>query len=1031
MHTLIKGWTVSRAKIWGAGLLLALAASGAMFAAATEWVEDDARARFTSQTHAVQHGLSARIRAYGQLLRGIASAFHASDGLSRRQFHEYVAGLELPKYFPAIEMVSYAQAFDDARRDAFVASVRADRSLNGVGYPDFDIKPAGRRDDYAVLAYLEPVDAITDRFGIDLHATPQVKAALQASRDSGQIGASGQPIVMPLPQPHFALGMRMPVYRSGMALQDVDARRAAYVGSVGIGFSVPRLVAVALEQVSMPRAQLLLYAASPGVAMPDAQAEDGSGLSLDKSDRLLYSDSRLPAGLSARATGELYFQALLPVDFNDSLWKARFVMKKTDLYTDFDRAFPWLVSGAGLAGFMLLYAYLFTLYASRRGAIEQRALLDTVLDNIDANVYMKDEQRRYIYVNARMAAMMGLPAADIIGQVDRDLMPPPQADAAWRVERRVLIERRQHAGEEQYVGPAGQVHYLWTVKVPLADAHGINGVIGLSTDVTELHELKERADAASRAKSDFLSNMSHEIRTPLNSIIGMAHLALKTVCDPRQRDYLQKIFHSGQHLLGLVNDILDFSKIEAGKLELEVLDFRLDALLANISSQLGQSAAAKGLALVFNIGAGLSQQMRGDPLRLEQVLLNLASNAIKFSDHGQIVIRARTAENSETHALVRFEVQDDGIGMSERELAQLFRSFHQADRSTTRKYGGSGLGLAISKQLAELMGGAIGVDSRPGAGSTFWFTARLEKCAALLQAADTTLSTDVFDAIRGASILLVEDNVFSQQVGQELLEDAGATVRIANNGKEALDMMFKERYDCVLMDVQMPVMDGYDATRFIRSDAQLKHALVIAMTANAGSEDRVRCMEAGMDEFITKPIAPHLLFAVLAKWLTRRGGVRPRAMPDTMKVPPAAPVVPPCGTDPAVLDLAALGLTFGGEPLKMRKFALLFVESARAGMAEMAQALQQQDLAQLAELGHRTKSSARAVGAVGFAALCEAMEALRHGGDLEQAACLLARMQPELDELARQIDSEFGARFGAQFGAQLGTSLPAAALHGR
>ena len=433
--------------------------------------------------------------------------------------------------------------------------------------------------------------------------------------------------------------------------------------------------------------------------------------------------------------------------------------------------------------------------------------------------------------------------------------------------------------------------------------------------------------------------------------------------------------------------------------ELEVKQFRLDTLLANISSQLGEAAAAKGLHLQFDIAADLPQRWCGDALRLEQVLLNLVSNAIKFSENGSVFVRVRQAEEGAGHAMLRFDVQDNGIGMNHQEVTQLFRSFHQADTSTTRKYGGSGLGLVISKQLAELMGGKIGVYSQPGLGSTFWFTARLDKYAGVAEDSAGEDEPPLLDVIRGASILLVEDNLFSQQVGCELLEDAGAIVRVANNGREALDLLAQQSYDCVLMDVQMPEMDGFEATRRIRADPLLAGLLVIAMTANAGSEDRARCLETGMDEFLTKPIAPKLLFQLLAKWLRRRGGI---GTAPTGAVPAAH-----SARNLAVLDVSALARTFSNDPVKMRKYAQLFLDTARDGLAEMEQALALEDLKRLADLGHRTKSSALAVGATAFAALCLQLEGLRRGGDLLQARALLAQMEPALAQVAEEISLDF------------------------
>ncbi len=619
-------------------------------------------------------------------------------------------------------------------------------------------------------------------------------------------------------------------------------------------------------------------------------------------------------------------------------------------------------------------------------------LLDTVLNNIDAHVYMKDSARRYIYVNARSAEAMGGTVASIVGRLDRDVLPPELADRYWEEDRVIFERAEKQTGETDFVHPNGETLHLWTVKVPIMLGNMVAAVLGLSTDVTELHRLKAQADAANRAKSNFLSNMSHEIRTPMNSIIGMAHLALKSVANPKQRDYLDKIYHSGQHLLGIINDILDFSKIEAGRLELEMLDFALDSLLGNIASQLGESAARKGVKLEFQIAPGLPHQLRGDPLRLEQVLLNFTSNAIKFSDGGTVYLRVLPSDEQETSILLRFEVQDSGIGMSAAEISELFQSFHQTDPSTTRKYGGTGLGLVISKQLAELMGGSVGVDSLPGRGSTFWFSARVDKGINFLPAGPEPVPQTVLEQLAGAAILLVEDNIFSQQVGQELLEQAGATVVVANNGKEAIDLLLKERFDCVLMDVQMPLMDGFETTRLMRAHPTLADTLVIAMTANAGTDDETRCLAAGMNAFITKPIAPNSLLAVLAKWLA----LRPRrARPRNARADGAAA--------PPLLDMVALAQTFGNNSDKMRKYAFLFLDSAADGIAEVEEALARADLARVAELGHRIRSSAKAVGALRFAERCASLEHEAGVGNIEQARSVTAQLRPELAALREAV----------------------------
>ncbi|MDO8070688.1 CHASE domain-containing protein [Janthinobacterium sp. SUN176] len=1011
MHTLSKRGAGSGIRIWAGGLLLALAVGGALYAGAARTVDDDAEQRFDNLTHGAQHSLITRVKSYSDLLRGLEALFRTSEQLTRRQFHDYVAGLDIARQFPAIESVNYAVAVPSAQRAAFIEAVRRDTSLAPRGYPAFTIRPAGERPEYAVLTYLEPDSLLAERMGVDIGANPLVAQSLAQARDSGEVSASGQVIMIKGPPAHVGLGMRLPVYRNGMPQGSVAERRAAYQGSVGIGFGVAQLVHSALERSALEPLHLTLYSAA------DATPADGA-LRITPQDRLLFNDDGDLAATPPQPGSDAdYFDQVLPVAYQGGLWKAHFRVRKAELYSPFDRYFPWLALAVGVAGTLLIYGYIFTLYRSRRNAVAQRTLLDTVLDSVDAYVYMKDADLRYRYVNARTAKILGRSVEQLIGRQDGELMLGDAAASVQRTERQVFDSGAKFVGEERFVDAQGQVHHLWSVKVPLGLPGPVTGLIGLSTDVTELHRLKEQADAASQAKSDFLSNMSHEIRTPMNSIIGMAHLALKSVADARQRDYLQKIFHSGQHLLGLINDILDFSKIEAGKLELEVLDFRLDTLLANIASQLGDAAAVKGLALQFDIAPELPQRWRGDPLRLEQVLLNLTSNAIKFSDNGSIFVRVRQSEERGSHGMLRFEVQDRGIGMNQEEVAQLFRSFHQADPSTTRKYGGSGLGLVISKQLVELMGGKVGVYSQPGLGSTFWFTARLEKSAQASDERIAEVEPEVLGVIRGASILLVEDNVFSQQVGCELLEDAGATVCVACNGREALELLAHRRYDCVLMDVQMPEMDGFEATRRIRADPQLAGLLVIAMTANAGSEDRARCLAAGMDEFLTKPIAPNLLFHLLAKWFRLRGGIggiggigHARAGDRLVAVPKAPPsAASPDLRDTAILDLATLALTFSNDPVKMRKYTQLFLDTARDGIAEMEQAMALEDLGRLADLGHRSKSSALAVGAHAFAGLCASIEGLRLGGDLQQARALLTALGPALAQVAEQISVEFAA----------------------
>ncbi|MYM98553.1 transporter substrate-binding domain-containing protein, partial [Duganella vulcania] len=382
----------------------------------------------------------------------------------------------------------------------------------------------------------------------------------------------------------------------------------------------------------------------------------------------------------------------------------------------------------------------------------------------------------------------------------------------------------------------------------------------------ELEAAKDLAVSSSEAKSNFLANMSHEIRTPMNAVIGLLYLTLKTDLKPKQRDYLDKISVASKHLLGVINDILDFSKIEAGKLEVETVDFDLQGVLQNVHDQVLFKALEKSLRMRLDIDPKLPRYLRGDPLRLTQVLLNFANNAVKFSSRGEIVIAATEAGADGNHSLVRVEVRDQGPGISEAEQEKLFQPFQQADTTTTRRYGGTGLGLIISKQLVTLMGGAVGMRSQHGQGSTFWCEIRFAFGRAPLGNERAQAPRHVA-CLRGMRILLTEDNLLNQQVASDLLADAGAQVTVAGHGGEALDRLRRQPFDCVLMDIQMPEMDGLEAVRHIRADPALRALPVIALTANARSEERQQYLAAGMNDVASKPIDAALLFDMLLKWV--------------------------------------------------------------------------------------------------------------------------------------------------------------------
>ncbi|WP_374353369.1 response regulator, partial [Chitinimonas sp.] len=782
----------------------------------------------------------------------------------------------------------------------------------------------------------------------------------------------------------------------------------------------------------------------------------------------------------------------------------------------------------------------------RHAMQEQEAILDNALTGI---AFLKDG--RIARCNSSFEAVFGYQSGEMIGLPATALFAE---EAAYSPDDGKIETKRplNSFADVNYRRKDGEIIWCLSNSKLLDPANPAEGTVWVVQDVTARREAelalvaaKEKAEVATQAKSYFLANMSHEIRTPMNAVIGLAHLALQTKLSPKQRDYIGKIHSAGQSLLRLINDILDFSKIEAGKLDIEVVSFALNDVLVNVGTVTSQKASDKSIEYLFMVAPDVPRQLRGDPHRLGQILVNLVNNAIKFTDSGgEISVDIQVLESGGNTVLLGFTVSDSGIGMSEAEQARLFQPFTQADGSTSRKYGGTGLGLSICHRLVELMGGSIHVSSRPGAGSQFHFDIRFELAAstppvplpsglrnarvlvvddsaaaravlaenlsefgmqvdtancgptalqaitqadasapyqivftdwqmpeldgmALIRAIKTgehlvappkmvlvtafghddvqrqaeTIGADgllfkpispsvlqdtlaeVFSSMSanpattamepighypGVRLLVAEDNAINQQIVVELLEMAGIAVDIAENGKQAVDLARRAepgRYAMIFMDLQMPVMDGHQATEILRALSDYDKVPIVALTAHAISDVRTRCLEQGMQDFLTKPIHPDQLFRLLARWLAK-------AEPATSEAA-AAPAQQPVEVDLSQFTQfdVAQGLHYMGGKRSLYLRLLERFRSAEAGVVERMRAMvAAKELVEAERAAHTLKGLAGSMGATRVQAAAATLEAALAQGDTAHIAEQLAALDHVLAPLLAELDAGLPAR---------------------
>ena len=880
----------------GVGLALTIIASLEIKEAIEQDVADD----FAFTGDQVTLKIQERLDAYALTLKGGASLFAASSTVDRREWQAFVEKLRAQDSLPGVQGIGFSQVIPPHHLAAHIATTRA------AGFPDYTVRPAGERALYTSIIFLEPFrDRNLRAFGFDMFSEPVRRAAMERARDTGAPALSGKVELVQETGTEVQAGtlMYVPVYRNGVPADTVEQRRAALIGWTYSPYRMNDLLEGILanwDSHKTKRVHLQIYDGLE--VMADKQLYDSHPARAHKTNPLTYQQRTL--------------------DFNGQQWLL--VFHAGEGAAPISYAAAWVALAGGIALSSLLCGLMLALALQVRA----REIADSQAEEIRISANLLRESLDLLNASQRLS-MVGGWAWNVetqtmywteevyrIHDISPQEMAPGSAEHISRSaecygaeDRPVVLAAFQRCAEEgepydlelPFTTAKGRQLYIRTTARPVRERGKVVRTIGNIMDITERkraeaeldshrHHLellvdtrtaelvaaKDAAEAANRAKSAFLANMSHELRTPMNGVMGMIELAKRRITDPKGLEYLDKARGAANNLLGMLNEILDISKIEAERMVFESIPLQLCVVVENITSTLGPKVTERGLRLTTDLPAELAQApLKGDPLRLGQVLLNLVGNAIKFTEHGEITLRARVVGETPEVVRVRFDVCDTGIGIEPEAQTRLFQSFEQADNSMTRKYGGTGLGLAICKRLVQLLDGEIGMDSTPGQGSTFWFVVPLKKREhdavlpapkALTRTAEQRLQAKY----AGARVLLAEDDLVSREVASFQIGSAGLLVDLAEDGRQALELARQNRYALILMDMQMPVMNGVEATQAIRATSLNTSTPILAMTANAFDEDRDACLDAGMDEHISKPVDPENLYETILRCLEKR-----------------------------------------------------------------------------------------------------------------------------------------------------------------
>ncbi|MDX1757192.1 MAG: CHASE domain-containing protein [Marinobacter sp.] len=1115
-------------------LVCALGVTTLMWRAALDSAQQKGVEQFQYLAETIRSRIAERMRDYQQVLRGGVGLFKASDDVTRGQWQRFVEELALAENYPGIQGVGFARYLDtEAEKRRFERAIRND------GFEDFAVKPGGQREAYVAIAYLEPFDWRNRRaHGYDMFSESLRRKAIAKARDTGRTAVSGKITLVQETSIGVQAGflMYLPLFDGGQVPETVAERRERMRGVVYSPFRMDDLMAGILGD-QFPQVALTIYDGES--ASPDAEMYQ---------THVRQSDT--PHLIEP-------FVATLPVEIIDHTWTIQ--IESLPAFTDaLDQQKSQIILVSGVMISFLLFSFIRALVLTRSRALSLAEELTSALrrseqkfsslaSNANEAIFIIDAEGRITSANPAASEYFGLSEAELVGSRIESLFAPVHRRAVLDALASILSRRnpvsRMESAQTECLDCEGRMFPAeYSLSHWSSDGEDCVGVI--LRDITEhrlaeerLRQAREEAEQASRSKSDFVANMSHEIRTPMNAVLGMTQILSRTPMSGDQRQYLDMIQSAGRSLMDIINDILDFSKIEAGRLEIEPVPFDLDELVNGLATVMMIGASKKALEPSIGVDADVPRDLFGDELRIRQVLLNLVSNAIKFTEEGEVAMLIEACERRGQAVTLRISVKDSGIGMTEEQKKSLFTAFTQADSSMTRRFGGTGLGLAISRQLVTLMGGTIEVDSEPGRGSCFTIQLplevqaqeaprplarslenlkvllldendtsrdylartlqgwgwRLDTAASVNQASrriqqaggsaepyDLVLmdwlpatpqqhdllhqlrahsgnaelmvvamlaphehdpeeeaeppegvdavmvkpvtSSRLFDKLHevlhagaegaeadlgeepsalplnGACLLLVEDNELNQIVAKSFLDSAGAEVVVAENGKQALDLLRAGdgQFDLVLMDVQMPVMDGLTATRLVREELQL-HLPVLAMTAGVLESERERCLQAGMDDFIAKPIVQAQMLDTIKRHLTKRRD-RPQA---------AAPSLGQSGEEDALAPLERLMASVGDQE-GPRKAVLLIVRNIlERGATPVEQAFLDWQSGRRTESAmalHNLRGLLGSIGAKAITSLSQDMEKSLEDGNEEALATQWQSLREEYSGFLANLD---------------------------